>query len=146
MLRIAAPHVIDSVAERVADPAIDHDDLAMVALVVARKLTEAHAVVDAEVDAGRAQPRPRPRRRFLRAALIDKDAHFDPRLRASRQRLGHPLRDRAVAPEKRFEVDAVRRPRRIVEHRVEKAAVLYDRYAIALRDVAPRQRGERAED
>ena len=64
MFGIAAPHVVDAVAERVADAAVDHRDLAMVALVVARELAEAHAVIDAEVDAGRAQPRPRWRAMF----------------------------------------------------------------------------------
>jgi hypothetical protein len=142
MLGVAAPHVVDSVAERVADSSIDHCDLSVVALVVARELAKAHAVIHAEIDARRAQPRPRVRRRFLRAALIDEHTHFNPVLGARRQRLGHPLGDRAVMPEKRFQMNAVRRPSRVVEHGIEEAAVLHDRDAIALGDVAPHQRGE----
>ena len=43
-------------------------------------------------------------------------------------------------------MNAVRGARRIVEHRIEEAAVLYDRDAVSVRDVAPRQRGHGAEE
>jgi hypothetical protein len=125
--------------------AVDHDDLAVVALVDDADVRERPGMEERERAAALAQPALRVAAHLLAAGRIDQHAHFHACLRAIAERLRDTPAQLAILPEKRLEMHRTLRRGDVFEQHVEEGAVLDDLHVIAGDRRAQREPGERTD-
>jgi len=131
VLRVAQPFVGDAMAADERFPAVDHGQLAVVAVVQHPDGVERSLVEELHLAAHFAHAREHVLVEGLRALRVQHQAHADAGPGAVHERADHPCGERARLPEEGFEVDGLARgqdPR--LEHVVE-GTVLVDAHGVA---------------
>ena len=143
VLGIAEPRVDDAVTSNQGDAAVEHRELAMVALVEHADVRPALRMVQHELASGGGQLALDVGPHFLAAVCIDEHAHGDAGAAAFDQGIHEPPFERPCLPEEGLEVHGPRGVLDLVDQDVEERAVLEQLHPIAVVDGAlgqPRQR------
>src|SRR5581483_2263820 len=98
ILRLAQPLVLDAVAAYEGDAAVDHHELAMVALVLQAEVAQAPRMEELELAARGDQLARRRLAHLVAARGVDQHAHLDPGARALGERRGDAAAELALFP------------------------------------------------
>src|SRR5688500_4776678 len=146
VLSIAQPFIAQTVTTYVADAAVDHGQLAMVALVDEAEIADADGVVIPDLHPcffqsfaiGLSVP--------SAARAIEKHPHLHAFLSFPDQRIGHPFRQRPASAEERLEGDGLFRVVHVLEQSIPECAVLQKLDAIAVDDRPLGDSGDRGHE
>ena len=122
---------------------VQHDDLAVIALVEHANVAKSFRVIGVELAAGVLEPAHGGLAHLLAAGGIDQHAHCDPGAAPLRQRVDQPPPEHAVLPQERLEMNRPRRPADLLEHDLEESAILQNLDRVAFERDAVGQAGER---
>jgi hypothetical protein len=122
---------------------VQHDYLAVIALVEHANVAKSCRVVGVEFAAGLLEPAHGDLAHLPAAGGIDQHAHRDPGAAPLRQRVDEPLPEHAVLPQVRLEMNRPRCPADLVEHDLEKSPILQNLDRVAVERGAVGQAGER---
>ncbi len=144
VLGVAEPAVDDAVAADQGDPAVEHHELAMIAVVEHADVAQLPRVVQRELAAGLAQAALGVVAHLLAAAARrPARAPCTPARRRSTSASTRRRAEHALLPEKGLEVHGARGRRDLLEHGVEEGAVLEELDGVAQVDGALRQARQR---
>ena len=134
------PLLGDAVAEDVGAAAVDHRQLAMVALVEPADRAQAERVVEDDSAAGVAHALDQPPLDVRGAQRVEQHPHLDAVAGTRGEGLGDAVADRPAPPHVRLEMDGLASARDLLEQRGEERLVLQDLEPVAVRLLAPGQR------
>ena len=143
VLAVAQPLVGDAMTERVADLAVDDEELAVRAVIETPQIPPARTTINAQVHVARDEAL---QLRVVRARTperVDEDADRDADASLLAEQVDELAFDFALGPHERFEMNGVSRRRDVGEHGGKQSAVLQDRDAIAFVHGAAGQPGQR---
>jgi hypothetical protein len=139
---VAEPLVGDAVAERVADAAVDDQQLAMRAVIEPAKIPPARLTVTGELGTASLQALELRLAGLRSAEGVDEHAHFHPGTRPLAQSIDELRLELARGPHERLEVHGLLGGGDVVEHRGVDRAVLQHCGAVAFVNAAFGETGD----